>query len=63
MQALIEAARFNSIRKELCDEGALVELMALVLQEDHSRALQGLVLLNACVQVTRGLMPGDGALQ
>lgn len=50
-KALIEAARFNSIRKELCDEGALVELMALVLQEDHSRALQGLVLLNACVQV------------
>jgi hypothetical protein len=32
-------------------QNALVELMALVLEEEQHRAVQGLVLLNECVQV------------
>ena len=51
--ALIEAARFNSVRYSLVEmQTALPRLLQLVLTEEHARAMQGLVLLNACVQAS-----------
>jgi hypothetical protein len=50
--ALIEAARFDVVRIALVKlRKALPLLMKLVLEEELSRALRGLTLLNACVQV------------
>ncbi|GFH32385.1 uncharacterized protein HaLaN_31596, partial [Haematococcus lacustris] len=50
-RALIEAARFDIVRRTMAEQAALVQLMELVQQETPSRALLGLNLLNACVQV------------
>lgn len=50
-QALFAAAQFDPVRREVTAQRALVTLMALVLEEEHSRALMGLRVLNACVQV------------
>lgn len=51
LQALIEAARFDAVRRELTALAAVKELVGLVMEEEHSRSLRGLVLLNACAQV------------
>lgn len=51
MQALYEGARFDAVRRELTVQKSLVTLMALVLIEEHGRALHGLQILNACTQV------------
>ncbi|KAJ9518493.1 hypothetical protein QJQ45_018596, partial [Haematococcus lacustris] len=66
-RALIEAARFDIVRRTMAEQvgggtaeqklfwtalqAALVQLMELVQRETPSRALLGLNLLNACVQV------------
>jgi hypothetical protein len=51
-KALIEAARFECTRAAIVRLGsALAMLMHLVLGESEQRPLQGLILLNACVQV------------
>eukprot|EP00967_Tisochrysis_lutea_P076910 scaffold104205_cov19-Tisochrysis_lutea.AAC.2 len=49
-KALYEGARFDVVRRELTAQKALVTLMALVLEEQQGRALQGLRILNACTQ-------------
>jgi len=50
--ALIEAARFNAVRSALVEtEDSLSRLMLLAVKEQNERSLQGLILLNACVQV------------
>lgn len=50
--ALLEAARFNSVRSELVSlKTALPRLMSLVLKEEGWRSLQGLHILNEVVQV------------
>ena len=57
--ALIEAARFNGVRCALVDtQSSLPRLMQLVLIEQHARSLQGLILLNACIQVKECIPPG-----
>eukprot|EP00983_Pelagomonas_calceolata_P062625 1147367-Pelagomonas_calceolata.AAC.12 len=50
-KALYEGARFDVVRRELTAQKALVTLMALVLEEQQGRALQGLRILNACTQM------------
>lgn len=59
-KALIEAGRFDSTRRALvAEQSALPLLMQLVLDEDPGLAVKGLVLLNACVQVS-GRGPASG---
>ena len=51
-QALIEAARFDCTRRAIVQQATVLPmLMHLVLTETQARPLQGLRLLNACVQV------------
>lgn len=52
LQALLEACKFDSARSSVVAlHQALPLLMKLVQREPHDRALLGLMLLNACVQV------------
>ncbi|KAF5834890.1 radial spoke protein 14 [Dunaliella salina] len=50
-KALYEGTRFDVMRRELTAQKSLVTLMALVLEEQQGRALQGLRILNACTQM------------